>query len=1461
MKTGSSSLLAALLLSAVLLSSCCEVARGQTPAVLARITQSIDEKSLLELKGNVHPLARPEYDQGRVSDDLTLHRMLLLLQRGPDQEAALARLLDDQQDKSSPNYHVWLTPQQFGQQFGPADADIQTVSSWLQSHGFQITNVTAGRTLIEFSGTAAQVRAAFHTEIHNYLVHGELHTANATDPQIPAALAPVVVGPVSLNSFPITSHLLRLGTFYREKNSNIAKPLDKPLTTIFSGCIPACYGVGPGDFATIYNSNPLLTGNPKIDGTGQSIAIVGESDIDPTDVTDFQTMFGMTPNFSTANIVVNGADPGKNGSEGESDLDVQWASAVAPGAAIKFVTSEPTETTAGIFLSAVYIVDNNLAGVMSESFGGCEQLIGSLNQFHNSLWQQASAQGITAILSAGDGGSAGCDNFDTAQTATQGLAVSGFASTPYNIAVGGTDFDDVNRWSQFWSNTNNSQSQSSALSYIPEIPWNDSCAQLGITGCGPSAPNGSLNIVAGSGGASVRYPMPSWQVGIAPGSFRDLPDVALFASNGFDRSFYIMCQKDLTTPSQSSCNLSDLGFTFQGVGGTSVAAPAFAGIMALVNQGQATSTPPNPSPRQGNANYVLYKLFQKQTGANPAINCNSSATPSTSCTFYDVTRGNSALPTGVGTNSVPCAATSPNCSNKTTGETNGVLVTPTSSTTEAYTVATGYDLATGLGSVNIANLVNNWSSVMFLPSTTTLSATLNGQPTTSITGTHGTAVNVTSTVSAGQGASGTPSGQVALLASPNPGTGTPGPSLGFDVLNLANGTASGTGVVLPGGQYSLTAHYQGDGTFGSSDSTPPISVNIAAEPSKTVISIPVFDPSTGRETGNAPTSLVYASPYIARVDVGNAQATLSFPQQPLCTPPSCPTGTITWTDSYNNAPPMPLDTGTFALNSQGSTEDQRIQLPGGSHILSASYSGDSSFGPSSSTYMLTVSPAPTTTGPGNPSLPPQISTPFGLSAIVTSQNLDGAMESCNVTFFDGTTPVPGTVTCTGFAGGTTFGASIEPSIIVNQATAGTHTYTAKFNGDSNYAPSTSAPMTTRVFYGTTTTLSADSTNVQYGSSITLTAVIDSMVPQGPPIGQLVNFSFDNNPVTGTVTYSPFTDASGNVALRASLTTVPQSSGFYSAIFAGDSNYSQSVATLNINVNIPDFTLSASLVSSSITAGSSGMATVTVTPASNASSPVTLACPAINPLLGQPQPAGISCNFSPNMVNLSNGAAATSTLTIASLAPSSSNSTSFVSPQPQAQPRPRPFYSPPHPNWPLPIVSILILFMLLLRPTQLRRKRLLAISVCVCALSLLFVFYGCGGGSSGGGGGGGPVPTSITLTTSSVKVPYNSTSGGSVTLTANITSSKPAGGTVTFSVDGPSGFSVSSPAVNGVAPFQLTGLAVGIHTITAKYSGDADTLASQTSGSLNIAVTGQATLAVQGSTGGLLHTTGLNFTLQ
>src|SRR6267378_3032764 len=464
-------------------------ATSQAPAVPARITQPIDQTQLVRLRGNVHPLARPEFDQGVAPPNLPMQRMLLILKRSPEQEAALDQLMAEQHDKSSPNFHKWLTPEQFGRQFGPADADVQTVTTWLQSHGFQVARVTKGKTAIEFSGTAALLKEAFRTEIHSYIVNGEQHWANANDPQIPAALSAVVQGFASLHNFhPKPLHHVT-GEFSR---SNVMGEVlsAKPEFTTSGGN----FAIGPTDFATIYNVQPLWTAGT--DGTGQHIAIIGVSNINLQDVSDFRTLFGLsTGGAAVPNVIVDGTDPGilntgvNAGDETEALIDVEWSGAVAKGAQIDLVIAADTNTASGLILAALHVIDFNLDPIMSLSFGNCELQLGTAgNRSLNSLWQQAAAQGITVTVASGDTGSAGCENQNALapNPATTGLQVSGFASTPFNVAVGGTDFNDANTQSTYFNPTNDPNTLASAKGYIPESTWNDSCTNAAF-GSNPEA--------------------------------------------------------------------------------------------------------------------------------------------------------------------------------------------------------------------------------------------------------------------------------------------------------------------------------------------------------------------------------------------------------------------------------------------------------------------------------------------------------------------------------------------------------------------------------------------------------------------------------------------------------------------------------------------------------------------------------------------------------------------------------------------------------------------------------------------------------------------------------------------------------------------------------------------------------------------------------------------------------------
>jgi subtilase family serine protease len=339
---------------------------SQQAAPRPMIVQPINEAQLTTLRGNTHPLAQPQFDIGAAPPNLPLNRMLLVLKRSPEQEFALNELLDDQQDRASSSYHKWLTPDEFGAQFGPSDQDLQLVTGWLQTHGVQVNRVTHGRTVIEFSGLEAQVEEAFHTQIHKYLVNGEEHWANATDPQIPSALVPAVAGVLSLHNFPRKPMSKIVGT-YSPKTRQLNRV--RPEFTLNYGCYPNgnCYAVGPADFGKIYNVQSLW--NSGIDGTGQRIAIVGESDINIQDVRDFRNAFGLPA--KDPNIIYDGPNPGLMPDEGEADIDVEWSGAIAPKATIDFVVSQSTETTFGVDLSALYIIDNNLAPVMSESYGEC----------------------------------------------------------------------------------------------------------------------------------------------------------------------------------------------------------------------------------------------------------------------------------------------------------------------------------------------------------------------------------------------------------------------------------------------------------------------------------------------------------------------------------------------------------------------------------------------------------------------------------------------------------------------------------------------------------------------------------------------------------------------------------------------------------------------------------------------------------------------------------------------------------------------------------------------------------------------------------------------------------------------------------------------------------------------------------------------------------------------------------
>ena len=819
-----------------------------------RVLDRVDNANLAALKTEVHPLVKRSMDLGPVDGSLALERMTLMLKRSDAQQRALDQLTAEQQDKASPNYHRWLTPTQFGERFGVAQADIDQVTAWLEAEGFTVDRIANGRDFIEFSGTAAQVAKAFHTSIHNYSLDGEAHIANSTTLAMPAALVPVVYGIRSLHDFRkrMAPHVVTTGQV------KVAAAGEAQPAITFPGDV---HGLGPADFATIYNSQPQL--NAGINGTGRTIAVVGRSNINLTTVTNFRALFGL--GAGNASVVVNGTDPGVLAQinqpctaslsdcpeRDEALLDNEWSAGVAPGATVKFVISKTTASEDGVDLSEQFIIDNNTtigADIMTESFGSCEAINSqSASDSVSMLAQQAAAEGITYMVSTGDSGAAGCADPNPGAPAGQNVtpSVNILASTPFTVGVGGTEFDEGCTISadgqtlvcannaKFWSSTNGTNNVS-ALSYIPEVVWNEACPATttgSVTGCGafnPSTGSGQ-NLFASGGGASQFVLKPSFQklavAGIPAANHRYLPDVSLTAA-GHDGYFVCLADTDCTPNPNNQNQIS-----FATIAGTSASTPSFAGIMALVDQKTAQ--------RNGAPHTVIYTLASKETFAS----CNGSSqtsAPASTCVFNDVTVGNNAVPgeTGYGTTSAQFRATA------------------------------GYDEATGLGSVNVNNFVNNFASgAVSLTATTT---TLTVAPATS---SFGQQVTFTTTVT---GTGGTPTGTVTFTS-----TNT-GVSLG--TATLSGGVATVKTTSLPTGTFTVTANYSGDAIFAASSSTAvSVTVNPLAGATFTLAANPTtVNVASLGASGNSAVTVTPTGGFAGTVSLSCAIATVAGATMPTC---------------------------------------------------------------------------------------------------------------------------------------------------------------------------------------------------------------------------------------------------------------------------------------------------------------------------------------------------------------------------------------------------------------------------------------------------------------------------------------------------------------------------------------------------------------------------------------------------
>jgi len=603
-----------------------------------RIVQAIDNASRVVLQGNVRPMFRAENDLGRADGSLRLENISLRFAFTASRQSALTALLDDLQNPLSPSFHHWLTPEQFAGPFGLSQNDLNKAVAWLEGQGFTVTWKARSRTWVSFSGTASQVQTAFQTEIHNFSFHDATYYANATEPSVPNALAGVVLAIHGLDNYPLNP-------------AGVVRKASAGLTPAFTSYISGNTYVAPGDFAEIYDLNSLYSAG--IDGTGQSIAVMGQTDLysggsgPSSDIAAFRSASGLPPNSPQVVLIPGATDPGVVSDDiAEASLDVEWAGAVARSATIIFVNGGAK----GVGKALQYAIDNKTASVISISYGECESMLGSANLMAlANLAQQANAQGQTIVAAAGDTGPAGCEGGLSSTAATTGLAVNWPSSLPYVTGLGGTEFHEGS--GVYWiADTNGVDVPLSALSYIPEVAWNDTSSPL----------NTEHVLSAGGGGASAYFSKPSWQTGtgVPNDAARDVPDLSLNSSLFHDPS--LLCV-------QGSCvdGFRDSQQDLTVGGGTSVAAPCFAGMVALIDQ--KLNTPEG----QGNINPILYSLAATAPAA-----------------IHDITSGN---------NIVPCSPGSTDCPGAAPFQ-------------FGYSAGVGYDQATGLGSVDAFNLVEAWGS-------------------------------------------------------------------------------------------------------------------------------------------------------------------------------------------------------------------------------------------------------------------------------------------------------------------------------------------------------------------------------------------------------------------------------------------------------------------------------------------------------------------------------------------------------------------------------------------------------------------------------------------------------------------------------------------------------------------------------------------------------------------------------
>ena len=1108
---------------------------GQTTApATPRILSAVDTSQMVTLRGNTHPLAQARFDRGRLDDAAPTGRMMLVLKRGEEQQAALELMLAAQQDPKSGSYHKWLTPESFGAQFGVADADIQAVSSFLSSEGFTVSRVLPNKMAIEFSGTIGQIRSTFQTEIHTYAANGQTFHANASDPRIPAALAPAVAGIASLNNY---------------KTARPSTPL--PLVLNKTGKIKPLYSdpniflaetISPGDLAVIYDipstSNAQQGTLPLAsNGQGVTIGVVNDSNINLSIAANYRTTFGLAANTPT--VIVDGSDPGINGDDVLGYQAVELISAVAPAATINYYVSGDTDFDGGLDFAAFRAVLDDTVQVLVFPFEKCERDLGvSDNLVFTSLWELAAAEGISVIVPSGNGGSEECDAVPLGTpktTANQGLAINGYASTAFNTAVGASDFfyqtGLVGIFNYFHVGNGANTGYTSAYNgYVPEQPYNNSnpanhintfinppvaavqATGGGISTLGQVTPNDSNPSLSTQG----PHPQPSYQGNAARGistTARVIPDVSMFGGVMNNLSSYILCIN-----ANDCVNGSPASLQYTPMGGSTTSASVFAGVAALVVQAKGA---------QGNL--------------NPALYATQAAVPNA---FHDITAGENAV-----------ACTGANCSGGFSSTGTGV----------AYAAGTGYDAATGLGSVDVRNLIAGWQNP---PPAPTIQFTLT-QPSTNTPVVfplaHGKPVQVNVHVS---GSSGVATGDVAITS-----TTPQAANAAIERLTLdGSGNATDPNLTfLPGGSYNVVARYAGDTHYG-----PVVSASIPVTISGRSSAIAVVSQNfTGGSTQT------YGAPIQFTLGVFDPNSGFV----------GSATGSITINDSN-------LQSTILPLNSVGAVTFQSERLDPGLHTFTATYSGDLSYaGSSVSGGPLTVNVvgAPTTTSltSATTSLPSRNST---VSLVATVTPAAPIVQPSGGVIGSGGRPPRGNVQfiVNGKVGATVpvdlgqnSGTSPSATAIFREGANGfpsgpstvTATYVPDTSGD--YAASSSAPVNLNVGSAgglasaavALTTTPQNAVNFINTSAVSFTATVSA--PGNSSITGAVVF-YSNGTQLGQPVQLNNNVATLNVPSTGGVLNLPLGQSYIVAEYSGDNNNSSASGFYAVNIygagSTPDFTM-------------------------------------------------------------------------------------------------------------------------------------------------------------------------------------------------------------------------------------------------------------------------------------------------